>query len=275
MRPARRLLTSVLCALAVTACSSGASGATTDVTTTETVLPTTTVQASATTVPATTMPPTTAPATTVPTTAAPTTTAVPETTVPDTTVAPVQPAGTTPYGMPVADGAHAGYSHEHHDYPASDVFVPGSCGSTIIAPVNGVVLEARRVDAWTAAVDNPATRGGQSVAILGDDGVRYYLAHFDAIDPAIEPGVRVGIGQLLGLMGRTGRAGACHVHFAISPPCPGKEWSVRRGVIYPWRYLVAWRRGEQLSPVAEVQQWLTDHPDACAMAMADPNAPDS
>ena len=204
------------------------------------------------------------------TTVAPTTTGAEP-----TTVAAVPSTGTTPYGMPVADGAHAGYSHEHHDYPASDVFVPDSCGSSIVAPVNGVVLEARRVDAWTASVDNPATRGGKSVAILGDDGVRYYFAHFDAIDPAIEPGARLGIGQTLGQMGRTGRAGACHVHFAISPPCPGKEWSVRRGVIFPWRYLDAWRRGEQLSPVAEVQQWLTDHPDSCAQAMADPNAAES
>ena len=177
--------------------------------------------------------------------------------------------------MPVADGAHAGYSHQHHDYPASDVFVPGSCGSSIVSPVNGVVLQARRVDEWSSAVDNPATRGGKSVAILGDDGVRYYLAHFDSIDAAIEPDVPVKIGQPLGLMGRTGRAGACHVHFGISPPCPGPEWSVRRGVIWPWRYLDAWRRGEQLSPVADIQQWSAEHPNACAEAMADPTAGDS
>lgn len=217
----------------------------------------------------------TAPTATAPVTTTATTTTVKMATVKMTTVGPTSPTGTTPYGMPVADGEHADYSHEHHDYPASDIFVPGSCGSSLISPVNGVVLESRRVDAWSAAVDNPATRGGKSVALLGDDGVRYYLAHFDGIDASIEPGARVSIGQPLGLMGRTGRAGACHVHFAISPPCPGKEWSVRRGVIYPWHYLDAWRRGEQRSPLAEVQQWLADHPDACAQAMADPNASDA
>jgi hypothetical protein len=73
-------------------------------------------------------------------------------------------------------------------------------------------------------------------------------------------------------MGRTGRASGCHLHFAISPPCPGKEWSVRRGVIAPWSYLDAWRRGEQLSPAAEVAAWSLAHPDACQAAMADPNS---
>lgn len=173
--------------------------------------------------------------------------------------------------MPVADGQGAGYSHDHHDYPASDVFA-GGCGSSIIAPVNGTILEARREDAWVAAVDNPATRGGKSISLLGADGVRYYFAHLDSIDDAIQPGVTVAIGQELGLMGRTGKAGACHVHFAISPPCPGKEWAVRRGVIWPWKYLDAWRKGEQLSPLAEVEQWVADHPTACADAMADPDA---
>ncbi len=263
MGPAQRVLLAVgLGAVACTACSSGAHTATTSTVMPSTVMPSTVM-------PSTVMP-SSVPATTVlPTTSVLTTAAE------STTVAPAPSTGTTPYGMPVADGAQAGYSHEHHDYPASDVFVPASCGASIIAPANGAVLEARRIDGWTQAVDNPATRGGKSVAILGDDGVRYYFAHFDALDAAIEPGARVGIGQTLGLMGRTGRAGACHVHFGISPPCPGKEWSVRRGVIFPWRYLDAWRRGEQLSPVAEVQQWLADHPDACAQAMSDPNAADS
>ena len=205
------------------------------------------------------------------TTIAPTTTVAPATTIAATTTTI---ATTTPYGLPVPSGRPIAYAHEHHDYPASDVFA-GGCGSPLIAPVNGVILEARRTDSWVASVDNPATRGGRSVAILGDDGVRYYLAHFQAITDGIEPGVRVTIGQSLGQMGMSGKAGACHVHFAISPPCPGKEWAVRRGVIWPWKYLDSWRKGEQLSPVGEIEQWVADHPTACADAMADPNAADS
>jgi murein DD-endopeptidase MepM/ murein hydrolase activator NlpD len=187
--------------------------------------------------------------------------------------APALGSGTTPYRVPVADVGAASWGTTHAGYPAADVFV--RCGAGLVSPVNGVVLEARRVNAYDPAVDNPATRGGRSVAIAGDDGVRYYLAHFESIDDGIEPGVRVAVGQRLGLMGRTGRASACHVHFGLSPPCPGKEWSVRRGVIWPYPYLDDWRRGGQLSPVAEVEQWVTTHPTACADAMADPYASDS
>ncbi len=166
------------------------------------------------------------------------------------------------------------YAHVHHDYPASDVFVGGGCGGNVIAPVNGTLLEVRRINSWTKEVDNPATRGGKSVTLLGDDGVRYYFAHLADIVAGLAPGVHVSIGDHLGIVGQTGRASACHLHFAISPPCPGQEFSVRRGVIWPWPYLDAWRKGVQLSPVAEAQKWLADHPTACADAMADPNASD-
>jgi murein DD-endopeptidase MepM/ murein hydrolase activator NlpD len=173
----------------------------------------------------------------------------------------------------VADASAAGWADEHHDYPATDIFV--GCGAEIVAPVSGVLLEVRRVDGYDEAVDNPATRGGMSISILGDDGVRYYLAHFDSIDGGWEPGVPVVAGARLGAMGRTGRAGACHLHFAISPPCPGIEWSVRRGVVWPYPYLDAWRDGEQRSPVDEVAAWTAANPGACAEAMADPNAADA
>jgi murein DD-endopeptidase MepM/ murein hydrolase activator NlpD len=175
--------------------------------------------------------------------------------------------------VPVADVAAAGWADEHHDYPATDVFV--GCGAEIVSPVNGVLLEVRRVNAYDPAVDNPATRGGRSVSILGDDGVRYYLAHFEAIDDRWEPGVRISAGDRLGAMGQTGRAGAFHVHVAISPPCPGIEWSVRRGVVWPYPYLDAWRDGEQRSPADEVATWVAANPTACADAMADPDAADA
>ena len=55
------------------------------------------------------------------------------------------------------------------------------------------------------------------------------------------------------------RGGPTHLHFGISPPCPDKEWSVRRGVVWPYPYLDAWKAGTQLSPVDEVTRWATAH----------------
>ena len=43
----------------------------------------------------------------------------------------------------------------------------------------------------------------------------------------------------------------------------------------PYPYLDAWRRGEQRSPVDEVDDWVSANPTACADAMADPFAPDA
>ena len=178
------------------------------------------------------------------------------------------PATAGAYVVPVADAAVAGWGGTHAGYPAADVFV--RCGAVIVAPVDGVVTHARREDAWSPAVDDPATRGGRSVAIVGDDGVRFYLAHFDVIDDGIEVGVRVAAGQRLGLMGRTGRASACHLHVGISPPCRDDEWAVRRGVVWPQPYLDDWRGGGQRTPVAEVQQWDAANPNACAEAATNP-----
>ncbi len=189
------------------------------------------------------------------------------------TVTSVAAPSSTPYGLPVADVDRAGWSPTHSSYPATDIFL--GCGATLVSPVFGTVLEVRRVDAYDPAIDNPATRGGKSVSILGFDGVRYYLAHFDTIVDDLSVGDEVAMGDALGTMGDTGRTSACHLHFSISPPCPGKEWSVRRGVIWPYPYLDAWRRGEQLSPAAEVDDWVEANPTACADAMADPFAPDS
>lgn len=177
------------------------------------------------------------------------------------------------YVLPVADADRAGWGDTHSSYPATDIFV--GCGATLVSPVDGTVLEVRRVDSYDRSVDNPATRGGRSVSILGDDGVRYYLAHFDTIVDDLDVGDDVRLGATLGTMGDTGRTSACHLHFSISPPCPGKEWSVRRGAVWPYPYLDAWRRGEQRSPVDDVETWAAEHPTACADAMADPYAPDA
>jgi len=108
-------------------------------------------------------------------------------------------------------------------------------------------------DLWDPQLDNPAWRGGLSVAIIGDDGVRYYGAHLSVIEPGIKPGVRVEAGQLLGLTGNSGdaRSTTPHLHFGISPPTYPEDWRVRRGKVDPYPYLLAWQRGESVTPAIE------------------------
>ncbi|MEY2401145.1 MAG: peptidoglycan LD-endopeptidase LytH [Ilumatobacteraceae bacterium] len=160
-------------------------------------------------------------------------------------------------------GTKVSYGRRHHDYPATDVF---GCGAGVVAPIGGTIEQTRTVDTWVPKTDDPATRGGKYVAMLGDDGVRYYFAHLDSV--AVHPGDVVNPGAPLGVMGQTGNArkSACHTHFGISWPCDKTEWAVRRGKIWPWKYLDAWRDGVQLSPVDEVDAAEAASPDACNLA---------
>ena len=109
--------------------------------------------------------------------------------------------------------------------------------------------------------------------MIGDDGVRYYFAHLDHVD--VQPGDRVDAGTALGVMGQTGdaRNTVCHTHVGISWPCDHTEWAVRRGEVWPWKYLDAWRKGEQLSPRRRGRRLPRQAaPDACNLAALAPSA---
>jgi murein DD-endopeptidase MepM/ murein hydrolase activator NlpD len=159
--------------------------------------------------------------------------------------------------FPVA--GRADYGHTHHDYPATDIFA--ACGTPVRAAVDGVILEVSRTDRFDLNHPLGTDKGGLSVSIKGDDGVRYYGAHLSAIAPGVDAGIRVRAGTQLGLVGHTGNAsGVCHLHFGLSPLCAGTaDWWVRRGVVYPWPYLDSWRTGGNRSPVGEVAAWQRDH----------------
>ena len=150
------------------------------------------------------------------------------------------------------------YAHSHHDYQATDIIT--NCGNKVVAATSGTILTVTRKDTWKASVNAGATRGGLSVSLLGDDGVRYYGSHMSVIDAKIQPGTRVASGQALGKIGDTGDASACHLHFGISPPCAKVgDWWTQRGAIYPWPYLDAWRKGTNKSAVKAVAAWKAKH----------------
>jgi len=150
--------------------------------------------------------------------------------------------------FPVRSTGKISYGRYHHDYPATDIFC--RVGSEFVAVTDGVVDWVSRDDVWTPAIDDSATRGGLSVAIIGDDGVRYYGSHLSQVADGIEPGIRVKAGQLLGLTGKSGdaRYTNAHLHFGISHPTTRDDWKVRRGEIWPYDYLKAWERGEDVTP---------------------------
>jgi peptidoglycan LD-endopeptidase LytH len=165
---------------------------------------------------------------------------------------PMSSASAAPiYVFPVA-GCEVNYARAHHDYAATDILSKAGC--KFVAPINGVVDEVNRIDAWSGKTNLGIDRGGLYVSIIGEDGVRYYGSHLRSIPASIQPGVVVKAGRFLGTIGATGsaRGTAPHLHFGISWPTPPQTWWVRRGEVLPWKYLDAWKAGKDLSPVKEV-----------------------
>jgi peptidoglycan LD-endopeptidase LytH len=184
-----------------------------------------------------------------------TTTAPPS---PGSTGTSVGPARRLDRRFPVR--GNASYSRAHHDYPATDIFA--GCGSRVVAPVRGTVLEFGRRDRYRPRRDNPALRGGRFVSMRGADGVRYYGSHLRSVASHMRKGKRVRVGQLLGRVGQSGNARGvgCHLHFGISPVCARTgDWWVRRGAVRPYRFLRAWQRGRDRSPKAAVRRWRAQH----------------
>ena len=165
---------------------------------------------------------------------------------------PISSANAAPvHVFPVA-GCEVNYARAHHDYAATDILTKAGC--KFVAPINGVVDEVNRTDLWSGKTNLGIDRGGLYVSIIGEDGVRYYGSHLRSIPASIQPGVSVLAGRVLGAVGATGsaRGTAPHLHFGISWPTPPDTWWVRRGEVLPWKYLDAWRKGKDLSPVKEV-----------------------
>jgi murein DD-endopeptidase MepM/ murein hydrolase activator NlpD len=155
------------------------------------------------------------------------------------------------YTFPVV-GCSVDYAHAHHDYPATDILTQAGC--KFVSPIDGVVDEVNRIDSWSGKTNLGIDRGGLFVSIIGSDGVRYYGSHLRSIPSSIQPGVTVKAGRVLGAVGATGSAKGTHphLHFGISWPTPADTWWVRRGEVLPWKYLDAWKKGKDLSPVKEV-----------------------
>jgi murein DD-endopeptidase MepM/ murein hydrolase activator NlpD len=129
-------------------------------------------------------------------------------------VFPVRAAHT--YG----DGLGAGRGHQ-----GQDIFA--KCGKRVVSALDGTVAHAKWQD-----------RAGNYVVIKADDGTSQAYMHM--AQPAIvKPGQRVSAGQQIGVVGDTGRATGCHLHFELWS-APG--WYEGGSVMDPLPSLKAWDR---------------------------------
>lgn len=155
------------------------------------------------------------------------------------------------YVFPVRPDQSVDYAEgvSSHGYPAIDIFAP--LGWDYVAVTDGTVEFVSFRDTWDPVSDDPNTRGGIAISIIGDDGIRYYGSHLSKIADGIASGNRVTAGQVLGYIGESGNAigRGTHLHFGISRPTYPEDWKIRRGEINPFPYLNAWAAGIDVTPL--------------------------
>jgi murein DD-endopeptidase MepM/ murein hydrolase activator NlpD len=158
------------------------------------------------------------------------------------------------------------YPNDHLHYPAVDV---EGCYARILAPTAGFISKIHRLDKWTPENDSPGTRGGLTITVQGDDGIRYFFSHLGRIK--VLKNQRVAAGDWIGVMGSSGNARVtrCHTHFGMSRVCPLAEVYLLQGEIWPQKYLNAWKNGEQLSPRKEIAKLQKNDPLGCTRSRAD------
>ena len=127
------------------------------------------------------------------------------------------------YFMPVEGVVVADVPRTFGDPRGSDrthqgIDILASRGTPVRAAAAGVV--------WRTS---DSIRGGISVTVIGDDGVRYFYTHLDSIAQGMERDVRVGTETVLGYVGNTGNAAstAPHLHFEVSLPIEGERYRWR------------------------------------------------
>ncbi|HYF27705.1 MAG TPA: M23 family metallopeptidase [Baekduia sp.] len=105
------------------------------------------------------------------------------------------------------------------------------CGTTLVAPVAGTVVNVKRHDA----------AGHYLVVRDAATGEEHVLMHL-ARPPLVAKGDEVAAGQRVGEVGRTGNASACHLHFEI------------------WTAPGWYRGGDPRDPEPDLRRWAAPAP---------------
>jgi hypothetical protein len=104
----------------------------------------------------------------------------------------------------------------------------------VLSATDGLVVSSGK--ASLAGYDkSPVAARYDVVYILDDRGWYFRYSHLHTIRPEITPGVRVRIGQRLGLLGKEGGSGGwSHLHFDITGPQPSGKWGIVEGYAFLW-----------------------------------------
>ena len=96
-------------------------------------------------------------------------------------------------------------TQELHAYNAVDIGGSAFCNTPVYAAADGTVL--------TTAIGGWNGGAGKYVKISHSNGTGTFYAHLSQV--LVTPGAAVSKGDVIGLMGSTGRSTGCHVHFEV------------------------------------------------------------
>lgn len=104
----------------------------------------------------------------------------------------------------------------------------------VVAATNGLVVSAGKA-VLPGYEKTPVKPRYDVIYLLDERGWYYRYSHLFTILPAVKPGAKVKMGQLLGLLGKEGGSGGwSHLHFDISGKQPSGQWGIIEGYAFLW-----------------------------------------
>jgi murein DD-endopeptidase MepM/ murein hydrolase activator NlpD len=104
----------------------------------------------------------------------------------------------------------------------------------VVAATDGIVVSAGK-SLVKGHEDSPAKPRYDVVYLLDDRGWYYRYSHLHTIAKSIQPGARVKMGQLVGLLGKEGGSGGwSHLHFDVTGKQPSGKWGIIEGYAFLW-----------------------------------------
>jgi murein DD-endopeptidase MepM/ murein hydrolase activator NlpD len=105
----------------------------------------------------------------------------------------------------------------------------------VLAATAGLVVSAGQ-SILPGYDETPAQPRYDVIYLLDDQGWYYRYSHLQSFDRAIRPGVKVALGQRIGVLGKEGGSGGwSHLHFEIVSRQPSGRWGTQEGYAFLWQ----------------------------------------
>ena len=124
------------------------------------------------------------------------------------------------------------YYHNGLDFGGSEELVE------VVSATDGLVVSAGE-ERLPGYENTPVRPRYDVIYIVDEQGWYYRYSHLYSIDSSVHPGVKVKMGQKIGMLGKEGGSGGwTHLHFDIRCRQPSGKWGTEEGYAYIWESYV-------------------------------------